>query len=176
MKKNNIYMAALLALVISCDAAMYDMPDGFYYDSASGKMASGGDVPGEEQGGDRFDKIVENPFVETSQEPVSTFSVDADGAAYAYMRSCLRDGFLPDKNAVRIEEYLNYFTFNYSDPQDGATVALNAEAGPCPWNAQHKLLRLGIKGKSLEGDQIPQANFVFLIDVSGSMSSNDKLP
>ena len=175
MRKNIIYLSALLALVVSCDAAMYDMPGGFYYDEMNAKMAAEADSP-DDPVGDRFEKIVENPFVEVSQEPVSTFSVDADGAAYAYMRRSLASGYLPPANAVRIEEYLNYFTFNYSDPQDGNTVALNAEAGPCPWNEEHKLLRLGIKGKSLEAGEIPQANFVFLVDVSGSMSSADKLP
>lgn len=174
MRKNIIFLTALLALVVSCEAAMYDMPGGFYYDSMNAKMAAEDGSPEEDPAGDRFEKIVENPFVEVSQEPVSTFSVDADGAAYAYMRRSLASGYLPPANAVRIEEYLNYFTFNYSDPQDGEGVALNAEAGPCPWNGEHRLLRLGIKGKTLS--EIPQANFVFLVDVSGSMSSQDKLP
>lgn len=174
MRKNIIYLSALLALVVSCEAAMYDMPGDFYYENMSGKMAGADDAFPEEPAGDRFDKIVENPFIETATEPVSTFSVDADGAAYAYMRRCIAEGYLPPANSVRIEEYLNYFTFNYSDPQDGEGVALNAEAGPCPWNGEHKLLRLGIKGKTLS--EIPQANFVFLVDVSGSMSSSDKLP
>ena len=174
MKKIIIPIAALAALMISGCEAAYDMP-GAMYDNASmmNYAMEGGE---EDPSGDRFDKIVENPFVETATEPVSTFSVDADGAAYAYMRMCLTNGYLPSPNAVRIEEYLNYFTFDYSDPQDGATVALNAEAGPCPWNTGHKLLRLGIKGKSLAADEIPQANFVFLVDVSGSMNSADKLP
>lgn len=172
--KKIIVALSVMALLASCDVGYYDM-DGMYYRN-SAMMLNENPGEGEEPGGDRFDKIVENPFVETSEEPVSTFSVDADGAAYAYMRRCINDGFLPAANAVRIEEYLNYFTFNYSDPQDGMAVALNAEAGPCPWNNEHRLLRLGIKGKSLEADQIPQANFVFLVDVSGSMSSADKLP
>ncbi len=174
MKKIIIPIAALAALMISGCEAAYDMP-GAMYDNASmmNYAMEGGE---EDPSGDRFDKIVENPFVETATEPVSTFSVDADGAAYAYMRMCLTNGYLPSPNAVRIEEYLNYFTFDYSDPQDGATVALNAEAGPCPWNTGHKLLRLGIKGRSLAADEIPQANFVFLVDVSGSMNSADKLP
>lgn len=147
----------------------YSYDNGYYTMDMNGARE-----PGQEGEGDRFDKIVENEFIDTETEPVSTFSVDADGAAYAYMRRCINNGFFPIANAVRIEEYLNYFSFNYSDPQDGKGVALNAEAGPCPWNAEHKLLRLGIKGKTLEKD--PVANFVFLIDISGSMSSNDKLP
>ena len=163
-------------MVASCDKALDMMSKGdYYYDNYNYAMDANGEVaPGEEAPGDRFDKIVENDFIDTEKEPVSTFSVDADGAAYAYMRRCITDGYFPSANSVRIEEYLNYFTFNYSDPQDGKGVALNAEAGPCPWNAEHKLLRLGIKGKSLE--EIPLANFVFLIDISGSMSSSDKLP
>ena len=166
-------------MVASCDKAdfmggKYAYENGYYMDGAQGGMAWEGEDPGDNQSGDRFDKIVENDFIDTEKEPTSTFSVDADGAAYAYMRRCINEGWLPSANAVRIEEYLNYFTFNYSDPQDGKGVGLNAEAGPCPWNPEHKLLRLGIKGKSLE--QEPLANFVFLIDISGSMSSSDKLP
>ena len=172
--KKIVLALSVVALLAACEKGYYDMDGSFYPNSA---MMAYEKAPGEEDpSGDRFDKIVENPFVETAQEPVSTFSVDADGAAYAYMRGRIKSGRLPDVGAVRIEEYLNYFTFNYSDPQDGNTVALNAEAGPCPWNNEHKLLRLGIKGKSLEPGQIPQANFVFLVDVSGSMSSADKLP
>lgn len=127
-------------------------------------------------GGDRFDKFTDNPFIKTADEKVSTFSVDADGASYAYMRRNLMEGRHPVKESVRIEEFLNYFTFDYEEPQDGKAVAINSEVGPCPWNETHHLLRLGIKGKSLPESEVPVANFVFLIDVSGSMDSNDKLP
>ena len=175
MKKNIIPIITIAALMASCSQAdflggKYDYEGGYYMNAEAG-MPGPGEDPAE---GDRFDKIVENDFIDTEKQDTSTFSVDADGAAYAYMRRCINDGWLPSANSVRIEEYLNYFTFNYSDPQDGKGVALNAEAGPCPWNPEHKLLRLGIKGKTLE--EIPVANFVFLIDISGSMSSNDKLP
>ena len=130
----------------------------------------------EEPQGDRFDEIVENPFVKVAEEPKSTFSVDADGAAYAYFRRMVNMGWNVPAGAVRIEEYLNYFTFDYADPADGGTLALNAETGPCPWNPEHRLLRLGLKGKTLSAQETPLANFVFLIDVSGSMDSSDKLP
>ena len=130
----------------------------------------------EEPQGDSFDKIVENPFVKVADEPQSTFSVDADGAAYAYFRRMVNMGRNVPAEAVRIEEYLNYFPFDYADPAGGETLALNAETGPCPWNAEHRLLRLGLKGKTLSARETPLANFVFLIDVSGSMDSNDKLP
>lgn len=135
-----------------------------------------GNIDCPESGGDKYDQIVENPFVKTADENVSTFSVDADGASYANMRRYLMEGMLPDKNSVRTEEFLNYFTFDYPDPADGKTVAINSETGVCPWNSEHYLLRLGIKGKSVPESEVPQANFVFLIDISGSMDSDDKLP
>ena len=125
--------------------------------------------------GNRFDDFAENPFVEAEKQPVSTFSVDADGASYAIMRRMVNENFDLMEMSVRIEELLNYFTFDYPTPTDNNTVAVNAEVGSCPWNADHKLLRLGIKGKELKANEVPQANFVFLVDVSGSMSSEDKI-
>lgn len=177
MKADRYFLyAALAVLFVSCAKGDYFMKGMPYMEAAAdmnGMPASPGENAGE---GDRFDAIVENDFIRTADQPVSTFSVDADGASYAYMRRCIESGWLPSGGAVRIEEYLNYFTFDYPDPEDGSDVAINAEVGPCPWNTQNKLLRLGIKGKSIPEDKVPQANFVFLIDVSGSMSSNDKLP
>lgn len=126
--------------------------------------------------GDKFGDFTDNPFVSTASQPVSTFSVDADGASYAIVRKYLRNQYTILPSMVRIEEFLNYFTFNYPAPQDGQAVAINAEVGACPWNSGHYLLRLGIKGKELTDSEMPRANFVFLIDVSGSMQSNDKLP
>lgn len=168
-----LLISASAVILAACSAekfdySMEDMPglNGGYYEPSS---------PGGPQEGNRFDEITENGFISTKEQNVSTFSIDADGASYAYMRRCLRNGYLPDKNSVRIEEYLNYFTFDYPDPQDDHSVAINAEVGTCPWNPQNKLMRLGIKGKSLKSTQLPDANYVFLIDVSGSMNSDDKL-
>lgn len=107
--------------------------------------------------------------------PVSSFSVDADGASYAYMRRCVNEGKLPDPNQVRIEEYLNYFTFDYPEPASGEMLGINAEIGPCPWAPEHRLLRLGLKGKSLSENEIPAANYILLIDVSGSMHGPDRI-
>ena len=131
--------------------------------------------PGDEEAGDRFDEIKDNDFIKTSGQNVSTFSIDADGAAYGYMRKLLSKGMLPVASSVRIEEYLNYFTFNYADPTGDHTVAINSEVGPCPWNEGYFLVRLGLKGKSMDLSQTPPANFVFMVDVSGSMDSADKL-
>ena len=166
-------LAFAAAAVISCDKAM-EAP-GFFYDSYNNaSYEADGDLSNPESG-DNFDKIVENNFVKVSEQPTSTFSIDADGAAYSYMRRCVKSGRLPDANSVRIEEYLNYFTFDYADPSGDETVAINAELGVCPWNAEHRLLRLGLKGKSLEDSQIPDANYILLIDTSGSMSGDDRI-
>lgn len=167
MKKLVSFVAALSALVMlpSCGKDSY------------GEMWFGpdGDLP--VSGGDKFDEIVENDFVKTSEQNVSTFSVDADGASYAYMRMCVSGrNILPAANSVRIEEYLNYFTYDYPDASGDDAVAINGEVGDCPWNPEHKLMRLGIKGRTVRTEDMPVANYVFLIDVSGSMNSEDKLP
>ena len=129
------------------------------------------------EGGDSFSDFTDNPFISTSEHPQSTFSIDADGASYAYMRRCLTssNAGLPSRSAVRIEEFLNYFTFDYAAPAGSDDVAVNGEIGACPWNEDHRLMRLGIKGKHVEEAEMPAANFVFMVDVSGSMSSTDKL-
>ena len=170
----NIFAASLLASVaISCTKDGFYMPDASYDASYDESLSGEPEVPA---GGDKFDEIKENDFIKTADQNVSTFSIDADGASYAYMRKCLRMGVKPSPNAVRIEEYLNYFTFDYPDPAGDHTVAINGEVGVCPWNPEHKLIRLGIKGRSIPANQMPAANYVFLIDVSGSMNQEDKLP
>ena len=175
MKKISIFIAvaALAAGAMSCSKAEYCY-DGFY--DMNGGIYANEDGQEQPQPGDSFNEIKENDFIATVTQPVSTFSVDADGATYAYMRRCIRENkSLPPKNSVRIEEYLNYFTFDYPDPTGSETLAINAELGECPWNAQHKLLRLGLKGKSLQDSEIPDANYILLIDVSGSMNGSDRL-
>ncbi len=127
------------------------------------------------EAGDKFEEIKENPFVRTYRQPVSTFSVDADGAAYTYMRRYINEKYEVPENSVRIEEYLNYFPFDYKAPEGDDAVAINGEFSACPWNTRHKLLRLGIKGKEISEKEYPKARFVFLVDVSGSMDGRDRL-
>ena len=165
-----LYGVLLSTAVISCSKA--SIMDGYYYPEMNGVVMN--ENPNQEEG-DRFDELVDNPFIKTSEQNVSTFSIDADGAAYGYMRKMLTMNQLPTASAVRIEEYLNYFTFNYDDPVGEHTVAINSEVGPCPWNQGHLLMRLGLKGKPMNLNQTPAANFVFMVDVSGSMDSNDKI-
>ena len=160
------FAAAIAIAFASCSfAPNFDAaaPGGGYFDSY---------ITGES--GDQFEEFTDNPFISTSEEPTSTFSVDADGASYAYMRSYMSKGSLPDQSSVRVEEFLNYFTFAYPEPSNA--VGINAEVGACPWNPEHYLLRLGLKGKSVTEDEMLPANYVFLVDVSGSMDSDDKLP
>ena len=126
-------------------------------------------------GGDRLSTIEENPFIKTADSAISTFSIDADGASYALMRKYLSIGRQPVKDAIRSEEFMNYFTYNYPDPSDNTPISVNGEVSSCPWNDGNKLIRIGIKGKSTARPAYPLANFVLLIDVSGSMQSDDKL-
>lgn len=161
-------MCLMIAGTVSC---MMDYADSF--ESVNGHVVVLTDPDGT---GDKFDDFLDNPFIDTEVENVSTFSVDADGAAYAYMRRMVNQGFRPTRAAVRIEEYLNYFTFDYPDPAGGKDVAINAEVGACPWQPEHKLLRLGIKGRDIYQGKHPKSNYVFLLDISGSMATKDKLP
>lgn len=126
--------------------------------------------------GDQYEQLEENPFIQVTDQPVSTFSIDADGASYANVRRFIeQDNQLPPKGAVRTEELINYFDldYDYSDPTH--PIGLNGEVSQCPWDTSHQLIRIGIKGKPIPAHQLPPSNFVFLIDVSGSMNSPDKL-
>ena len=119
--------------------------------------------------------VEENSFIKTIDSDTSTFSIDADGASYALTRRVLTEELNNDYKNVRTEELVNYFTYNYENPANDAAIAVNGEISLCPWNREHKLIRIGIKGKSIDRKQYPVANFVLLIDVSGSMASYDKL-
>ena len=125
--------------------------------------------------GDRFAPIEDNPFVRVDRSPLSTFSIDVDTASYAKVRSLLTQSILPRPEAVRIEELLNYFDYDYPAPNDDHPFAASMEIAACPWNANHRLARVGIKGREIEVDR-PSSNLVFLLDVSGSMDEPNKLP
>jgi len=124
---------------------------------------------------EKYKDYEENPFIKVTDQPISTFSVDADGGSYANMRRFLYLGQTPPKASVRIEEYINYFTFDYKEPVSGENVSLESEISNCPWNTEHYLIRLGMKGLTVPINELPNSNYVFLIDVSGSMNSPDKL-
>ncbi|HEX8248840.1 MAG TPA: VWA domain-containing protein [Pyrinomonadaceae bacterium] len=126
--------------------------------------------------GERYAEIEENPFLETSRAPLSTFSIDVDTASYANVRRFLNQGQLPPKDAVRIEELINYFEYDYPQPMGDVPFSVNNEVAVCPWNAKHKIVQIGLQGKKVSLDNVPPSNLVFLVDVSGSMDAPDKLP
>ena len=125
---------------------------------------------------ERYAEIEENPFMETARAPLSTFSIDVDTASYANVRRYLNDGMMPPKDAVRIEELVNYFEYDYPQPVGDVPFSVNTEVASCPWNAKHKIVQIGLQGKKVSLDNVPPSNLVFLLDVSGSMNDPRKLP
>ncbi|MDR3622954.1 MAG: VWA domain-containing protein [Paludisphaera borealis] len=123
-----------------------------------------------------YEEIVDNDFAQVAREPLSTFSIDVDTASYANVRRFLEQNTLPPKDAVRIEELLNYFQYEDPAPKGDEPFAVHAEVAGCPWNPEHRLARIGITGRKIEAGRRPMSNLVFLIDVSGSMSEPNKLP
>jgi Ca-activated chloride channel family protein len=159
----------IISLIISCDKTDY----GDEKINANYEMYIDNDLPYNYD--EKYKDYEENPFFNVAEHPVSTFSIDADGGSYSNMRRYLYFGQIPPKASVRIEEYINYFTFDYPEPTSNENVSLNYELSTCPWDSVHHLMRIGIKGKSIPENELPASNFVFLIDVSGSMDSPDKI-
>ncbi len=135
-------------------------------------------------GGERYARVERNPFNATADQPLSTFGADVDTASYANVRRFLSRGQLPPSNAVRVEELINYFRFDYADPLGGRPIGLTTEIGECPWAPGHKLVLIGAKAKRAAPSEIeesstslrPGRNIVLLIDVSGSMAPPERLP
>jgi Ca-activated chloride channel homolog len=126
--------------------------------------------------GESYAEIDENPFLEAARAPLSTFSIDVDTASYSNTRRFLADGRMPPRDAVRIEELVNYFNYDYPQPDGQTPFSVTAEVAECPWNTRHKLVHIGLQGKKISTEDLPPANLVFLLDVSGSMDAPDKLP
>ncbi|HWB28780.1 MAG TPA: von Willebrand factor type A domain-containing protein [Chitinophagaceae bacterium] len=122
------------------------------------------------------DQIVENPYLEVKNNPLSTFSIDVDAASYSNVRRFLKDGTMPPPGAVRIEEMINYFSYQYPHLQGNDPFSVNTEIAACPWNSSHRLALIGLQGRQITYESLPASNLVFLVDVSGSMDEPDKLP
>ncbi|MFM7709092.1 MAG: vWA domain-containing protein, partial [Gammaproteobacteria bacterium] len=178
-------LAALLALTAAgCSSAPDDADEASYKtrltkaaasQSALALMSSAPPPLAAEQ--ERYADLPPNPVQTVAEQPVSTFSVDVDTASYANVRRFLDRGELPPTDAVRIEEMLNYFRYDYARPgADGAPFAVHAELLPAPWKAGRQLLHIGLQGRSLPQGERPPLNLTLLVDVSGSMGSPDKLP
>ena len=128
------------------------------------------------QSTERYSQITENPVKLVAENPVSTFSIDVDTGSYSNVRRMLNHGQLPPSDAVRVEELINYFPYDYALPTSKRPFAVHTELAPAPWNSERVLLSIGIKGQDVAKQNLPPANLVFLVDVSGSMGSPDKLP
>ncbi len=128
------------------------------------------------QNTENYAHITENAFKKAGDDPLSTFSIDVDAASYSNMRRFINTGNLPPKDAVRIEEMVNYFDYEYEQPKGSDPVNIVTEIGTAPWNPQHRLVHIGLQAKTIPNQHLPASNLVFLIDVSGSMESPNKLP
>lgn len=125
---------------------------------------------------EEYDRIYENPFLAVTQNPLSTFSIDVDTASYTNTRRFINQNQLPPADAVRLEELINYFDYDYPQPTGDDPFAVTTELSRAPWNPDHELLMLGIQGQELTTEELPANNLVFLLDVSGSMNAPNKLP
>jgi Ca-activated chloride channel family protein len=123
-----------------------------------------------------YEVFVENQFETPKNAPLSTFSIDVDNASYTNIRRFINNGQAVPKDAVRIEEMMNFFKYSYPQPKDNHPFSINTEYSDCPWNSKHQLLKIGLQGKNIPTENLPASNLVFLIDVSGSMSDPNKLP
>ena len=123
-----------------------------------------------------YNKIEDNKFLAVTDNPLSTFSIDVDTASYSNVRRFLTSNQLPPKDAVRIEEMINYFRYDYPQPKDGEAFSVTTDIATCPWNSNHQLFRIGLKGKTPDTSKLAPSNLVFLIDTSGSMQPTDRLP
>lgn len=176
------YRAVILLLVMaSCDQA-YHSSKSPQLESLSREVSTATDsiavsVNEQEQfNTEGYGNIVENSFLAAAQNPLSTFSIDVDEAAYSNVRRFIKNGSIPPAGAVRLEEMVNYFDYDYAPPQNNDPFAIHTEMAACPWNNQHRLVHIGLKGKEISNEKLPPANIVFLVDVSGSMDQPDKLP
>lgn len=164
----------------SAGAGEYYYPDSELTTTESiGYTVDGESAYEEEFNTEEYDAIVENGFASVAQSPLSTFAADVDTASYANVRRMINDGYRPENiptGAVRTEEMINYFSYSYNGPQDGEPFGVNAVIAPCPWNEEHLLLHLGLQTEEIDFSQAGNTNLVFLIDVSGSMDSANKLP
>ncbi len=125
---------------------------------------------------EQYEEFEENAFVSPFDEPLSTFGIDVDAAGYSNIRRYINDGYLPPKDAVKLEEMVNYFEYDLPEPPDEHPFSITTEVGACPWNLRNKLVQVCIKGKTVPKEDLPPSNLVFLLDVSGSMEDANKLP
>lgn len=152
---------------------LYVQQSGVYHER---KKRYSADKPKEDFNTEEYNSLAENIFQEAKNNPLTTFSIDVDRAGYSNMRRMLNAGMMPPKDAIRIEEMVNYFDYDYPQPTTNEPVTINSELSDSPWNKGLKLLKIGIQAQKISTENLPVSNLVFLIDVSGSMGSPEKLP
>ncbi|HEY9462568.1 MAG TPA: VWA domain-containing protein [Vicinamibacterales bacterium] len=162
------------AASLARSAALFEKPDTAFERAGGGFLGIAGGVA--EFNTEAYDHIEENRFHRVDADPLSTFSIDVDTASYANVRRFLVDGGLPPAGAVRTEELINYFRFAYPQPSGNDPFSITTELAECPWNPKHRLALIGLQGRALDERDPAPRNLVFLLDVSGSMMSGDKLP
>jgi Ca-activated chloride channel family protein len=145
--------------------------------NSGGEAADQAVVPNPPEPSNEDYKLIEdNPFIRVTNNPLSTFSIDVDTAAYSNIRRFINNGQMPPKDAVRIEELINYFTYDYPQPQGDKPFSISTEISQAPWNPKHQLVQVGLQGKKIASEDLPPSNLIFLLDVSGSMNDANKLP
>lgn len=181
--ETTIAAAATTAAAAETMAGAYDQAEGAYDQAASETWPQGGMASQYQQAygmegynTEEYRYIAENGYKRVTDEPLSTFSVDVDTASYSNVRRMLRQGTPVPADAVRIEEMINYFNYEYPEPEGDAPFSVTTEYSICPWNEDNNLLLIGLQAKEIDFEDRPASNFVFLLDVSGSMYSDDKLP
>lgn len=172
-----LFMAQILLLSLFTGCAKSDEKS-FMFDNDSGspKPEYNHISSDEEMNTEEYSAIVENGYMSAKNNPLSTFSIDVDTASYANVRRMLNSGQSVPKDAVRVEEFINYFKYQYPEPEGTDPFSITAEISECPWNENTKLMLIGLKTREIASESLPQSNLVFLVDVSGSMSNYDKLP
>ncbi len=173
---------AVLSILLSACSSSAPKTSPSYGMSATPAPGSANQAP--QQNGGLFNQLNqedynhydENRFFSVSERPLSTFAADVDTASYSNIRRFIADGQLPPSDAVRIEEMVNYFEYDYPEPEDGEPFSVTTELADCPWNEESKLLLIGLQAKSIDMANQPPSNLVFLIDVSGSMQADNRLP
>jgi Ca-activated chloride channel family protein len=167
VKSSEIYQSANPNVVSSPNRPI-DSKDGKYMQHDNNQKPN----PNDED----YNSLIENAFESPKTAPLSTFSIDVDNASYTNIRRFINNGQKVPKDAVRVEEMMNFFKYQYPQPKNEHPFSINTEYSDCPWNPKNKLVRIGLQGKNIETNNLPASNLVFLVDVSGSMNSVNRLP
>lgn len=180
MKNYHFYLSVFLLLIFS-NCKNMNTSEASYVDSASvtADEAIITELPESipfEENSESYTELEENQFESPKNNPLSTFSIDVDNASYTNIRRFINNGQKVPKDAVRVEEMMNFFKYTYPQPTDNHPFSINTEYSESPWNEKHKLLKIGLQGKNIPMTNLPKSNLVFLVDVSGSMSDDNKLP